>query len=72
MRLITWNCQGAFRNKASVILKHKPDILVIQECECAENEVGTFRKWVRYSDHSPLFVELDSKMVSRPLGTPTS
>lgn len=33
MRLITWNCQGAFRKKAHLILMHKPDILVIQECE---------------------------------------
>jgi exonuclease III len=33
MRLITWNCQGAFRKKAEAILTQKPDILVIQECE---------------------------------------
>ena len=33
MKLITWNCQGAFRKKAEIILSHKPDILVVQECE---------------------------------------
>ncbi|MBK6988625.1 MAG: endonuclease/exonuclease/phosphatase family protein [Bacteroidetes bacterium] len=33
MRLITWNCQGAFRKKADFILALHPDILVIQECE---------------------------------------
>ncbi len=33
MKLITWNCQGAFRKKANEILKHNPDILVVQECE---------------------------------------
>src|SRR3989339_733749 len=33
MRLITWNCQGAFRKKADHILKLQPDILVVQECE---------------------------------------
>lgn len=33
MRLITWNCQGAFRKKADFILPLKPDILVVQECE---------------------------------------
>ncbi len=33
MRLITWNCQGAFRKKAEHILHLKPDILVVQECE---------------------------------------
>jgi exodeoxyribonuclease III len=33
MKLITWNCQGAFRKKADTILKLKPDILIVQECE---------------------------------------
>lgn len=33
MKLITWNCQGAFRNKAEIILSYRPDILVVQECE---------------------------------------
>jgi exonuclease III len=33
MRLITWNCQGAFRKKADIILTLRPDILIIQECE---------------------------------------
>src|SRR5215216_4550571 len=33
MKIITWNCNMAFRNKADVILKHKPDILIVPECE---------------------------------------
>ena len=33
MKLITWNCQGAFRKKADIILAHRPDILIVQECE---------------------------------------
>lgn len=33
MKLITWNCQGAFRKKADIILTQRPDILVVQECE---------------------------------------
>ncbi|MCX6320960.1 MAG: endonuclease/exonuclease/phosphatase family protein [Bacteroidia bacterium] len=33
MRLITWNCQGAFRKKAASILSYNPDILVVQESE---------------------------------------
>lgn len=33
MRIVTWNCQGAFRKKADSILKLRPDILIIQECE---------------------------------------
>ena len=33
MRLITWNCNMAFRKKAEGILKFKPDILIVPECE---------------------------------------
>lgn len=33
MRLITWNCNMAFRKKANRILEYEPDILIIQESE---------------------------------------
>ncbi|HTD99112.1 MAG TPA: endonuclease/exonuclease/phosphatase family protein [Mucilaginibacter sp.] len=33
MRIITWNCNMAFRKKAERILEYDPDILVIPECE---------------------------------------
>jgi exonuclease III len=33
MKIITWNCNMAFRKKAGMILKHKPDILIVAECE---------------------------------------
>ena len=33
MKIITWNCNMAFRKKASLILAHKPDIAIIPECE---------------------------------------
>jgi exodeoxyribonuclease-3 len=33
MKIITWNCNMAFRKKASYVLEHKPDILIIIECE---------------------------------------
>jgi exodeoxyribonuclease-3 len=33
MKIITWNCNMAFRKKAAFILAHKPDILVVPECE---------------------------------------
>ena len=33
MKIITWNCNMAFRKKADVILTHKPDILIVPECE---------------------------------------
>lgn len=33
LRVITWNCQGAFRKKYAYVLEKVPDIAVIQECE---------------------------------------
>ena len=33
MKIITWNCNMAFRKKADFILAHKPDILIVPECE---------------------------------------
>lgn len=36
MKLITWNCQMAFRKKHHAILALKPDILVVPECENKE------------------------------------
>ncbi|WP_264564563.1 endonuclease/exonuclease/phosphatase family protein [Flavobacterium sp. N3904] len=33
MKIITWNCNMAFRKKAEFVLAHQPDILIIQECE---------------------------------------
>ena len=34
MKLVTWNCQGAFRKKAHQLAPLAPDLAVIQECEC--------------------------------------
>ena len=33
MRIITWNCNMAFRKKSKLILPFKPDILIVPECE---------------------------------------
>jgi exodeoxyribonuclease III len=33
MKIITWNCNMAFRKKADSILAHQPDILIVPECE---------------------------------------
>jgi exodeoxyribonuclease III len=37
IKLITWNCNMAFRKKAPLVLAHKPDILVVPECEHPDN-----------------------------------
>ena len=33
MRLITWNCNMAFRKKAALVVNYNPDIVIVQECE---------------------------------------
>lgn len=33
MKIITWNCNMAFRKKAKLILPYQPDILIVPECE---------------------------------------
>jgi exodeoxyribonuclease-3 len=36
MKIITWNCNMAFRKKADRVLALDPDIIVVPECECAD------------------------------------
>lgn len=36
MRIIEWNCQGAFRLKNKKVFELKPDILIVPECEREE------------------------------------
>lgn len=36
MRILIWNCGGAFRKKASALCRLRPDIAIIQECESPE------------------------------------
>jgi len=36
MKIVSWNCQGAYREKSEKIAEYKPDIAIIQECERKE------------------------------------
>lgn len=36
MKLVTWNCQGAFRRKYPALAALQPDLAVVQECESLE------------------------------------
>ena len=36
MRIVTWNCAGAFRKKAGQLARFEPHLVVIQECERPE------------------------------------
>ena len=45
MKVITWNCNMAFRKKYKNILSYKPDLLIVPECEHPDNFKDPF-----YSD----------------------
>ena len=44
MRLVTWNCNQAFRRKQHELLDLEPDIAVVPECEHPE-EKGNWSAW---------------------------
>lgn len=48
MKIITWNCNGAFRNKFDSLLDYQADIYIIQECENpTESKHDEYRNWAK-------------------------
>lgn len=45
MRIISWNCNGAFRKKFHLLDKFNADIIIIQECENPEKSIKTYKDW---------------------------
>lgn len=46
MKIVTWNCNGAFRKKFNSILHYDADIYIIQECEApTEAKHKDYTKW---------------------------
>lgn len=45
MRLVTWNCNGAFRRKHHHLDQFDADVLVIQECEAPAQSTGEYCAW---------------------------
>jgi exodeoxyribonuclease III len=60
MKIVTWNCQGAFARKAERIFSDAPDIAVIQECSKCATEAGTYEgyraRWFGKNTHKGLGV----------------
>ncbi|GGL67155.1 endonuclease/exonuclease/phosphatase family protein [Halocalculus aciditolerans] len=48
MRIVTWNCNMAFRNKRAKVLGWDPDVLVIQEAE-NPNHKGSWNKFTDWA-----------------------
>lgn len=45
MKIITWNCNGAFRKKHHLLDRFDADILVVQECEDPSRATHEYQQW---------------------------
>ncbi len=47
MKLTTWNCNGAFRNKYQLLDEYEYDILIVQECENPTESTKHYKDWAK-------------------------
>lgn len=45
MRIVSWSCNGGFRNKLHLVADFNEDVLVIQECEDPINDPPIYYEW---------------------------
>ena len=46
MKILTWNCNGAFRKKIEFLQQIEADIYIIQECENQQQSKGAYEAWL--------------------------
>src|SRR3989338_2615674 len=44
MRIVSWNCKMAYRNKEEYMIKYSPDIAIIPECDSIDEQTNK-RMW---------------------------
>ena len=45
MKFVSWNCNGAFRNKFQYLEHFDADVVIIQECEDPGQSSEDYRQW---------------------------